>query len=356
MAAFTTEELPVPSTLEAPGAKEFAASIEVRNRVEAEVLGSFELAYSPAEMLPHWLDTEYEPKRLFVARVGEDIVARAVYETQASAPDVAWLTVEVLEEHRRRGMGSALLERIEAVANEENRAVRQSFALAQEVPGDRIAPPHGAGSLPLADPGVRFALAHGYALEQVERVSSLPLPVDPLTLAAHLETALTTSGPGYRVHTWRDTTPEHWREGLTVLLTRMSTDMPSAGLEAPEDPWTVERLLADERRHADDPRRTLIAAVEHVPTGQLAGFTELSVPPDLERAVTQEDTIVLHEHRGHRLGMLLKIANLDHLARARPGHPSVVTFNAEENRPMLSVNEAVGFVPIGYVGAWKAVR
>jgi hypothetical protein len=67
----------------------------------------------------------------------------------------------------------------------------------------------------------------------------------------------------------------------------------------------------------------------------------------------QGDTIVLREHRGHRLGMLLKLANLDHLQRLAPGHPSVTTYNAEENRHMLSVNEDVGFVAWGYEGAWQ---
>jgi len=53
--------------------------------------------------------------------------------------------------------------------------------------------------------------------------------------------------------------------------------------------------------------------------------------------------------------MLLKIANLQHLARLHPGHPSVITFNAEENRHMLDVNDAIGFTPMGYEGAWKRV-
>nr|MDQ2699153.1 GNAT family N-acetyltransferase [Actinomycetota bacterium] len=64
-------------------------------------------------------------------------------------------------------------------------------------------------------------------------------------------------------------------------------------------------------------------------------------------------TIVLEEHRGHKLGMLLKVANLQHLEQVKPGHPSVTTFNAEENRFMLDVNEAVGFVPIGQESAWR---
>lgn len=51
--------------------------------------------------------------------------------------------------------------------------------------------------------------------------------------------------------------------------------------------------------------------------------------------------------------MLLKVGNVAHLQRVRPGHPSILTFNAEENRHMLSVNEAVGFEPFGYEGARK---
>lgn len=62
---------------------------------------------------------------------------------------------------------------------------------------------------------------------------------------------------------------------------------------------------------------------------------------------------MLIEHRRHRLGLLLKAANLLHPQRVRPEHPSVVTHHAEENRPMLDVNEALGFMPVVYEGAWR---
>lgn len=97
----------------------------------------------------------------------------------------------------------------------------------------------------------------------------------------------------------------------------------------------------------------MTAAIEHAPTGHLVGFSSLSVPAQPHRCVAQYATLVLREHRGNRLGMLLKVANLHHLEQVAPGHPSVTTFNAEENRHMLSVNESLGFTPIGYEAAWR---
>ena len=74
---------------------------------------------------------------------------------------------------------------------------------------------------------------------------------------------------------------------------------------------------------------------------------------DVARAASQDDTLVLREHRGHALGMLLKLENLALLERDFPGHPSVITWNADENRHMLAVNEALGFTPMAYEGAWR---
>lgn len=154
------------------------------------------------------------------------------------------------------------------------------------------------------------------------------------------------------MHTWVDRAPTHWVPDLAELGTGMGTDAPSAELEA-EDVWTPERWIEEEERNEGSPRTLLVAAVEHLPSGRIVGFTELSAPAESDREVSQEDTIVARDHRGHRLGMLLKVANLAHLQQQRPGHPAVTTFNAEENRHMLAVNEAVGFVPFVYEGAWK---
>lgn len=354
--SFTVEELPIPTAPGADGWADFRAATAVRNAVEAAAYGTGELALSAEELLPFWLNQQYAPARMLAARVAGEIVARGVYETLPEAStDVAWVAVEVLPAFRRRGIGTALADRLEAIADEEGRVRTLVYTASSDAPGERLPSPTGFGSVPLANPEVRFLLARGYTLEQVERGSRLPLPVDDGELARHLDAASKASGPDYVVHRWVDRTPERWREDMALLRTRMTTDAPSAGLEEPEEVWTVERVVLEEEAFADGPRTTLTAVVEHLPSGRLAGFTELSVPAEADRAVHQQDTLVLKEHRGHRLGMLLKIANLQGLAAERPGHPSVITFNAEENRHMLSVNEAVGFVPIGYEGAWKRV-
>lgn len=348
---FTIDELPIPTSLDDQGGADFARAIEIANAVEAISYGTTDLAYQPDEELPHYND-RFHPHRILAARVDGEIVGRAHYETtMGDEAEAAWVSVEVLPEHRSRGIGTALSERIETLAAEDGKSRVLAYMGVQDAPGERLPSPTGFGSVPVENREVRFLLARGYSFEQVERISRLALPVAGLD--ARVEAASDASGPDYAVHYWVGGTPERWREDLALLGTRMSTDAPSAGLEEPEDVWTVERVIAADERDLASPRTRLVAAVEHVPTGHLVGYTVLSVPQQMQRAVDQYATLVLREHRGHRLGMLLKVANLQHLQRVRPGHPSVITFNAEENRHMLSVNEHVGFVPIGYEGAWR---
>lgn len=342
MTDFTVDELVVPATADAHDAADFAATIDIRNVIEAEVFGTNDFWLSPAEILPH-LQQSAGPTRLFGVRVDGKLVARLVYEWLADDDTTAWVTVQVLPKFRRRGIGTALFEFGEQLARGEGRTKSIVYAGSPDAPGERIPSPTGFGSVPADNVEVRFLLARGYRLEQIERASRLPLPVD---------IAVTGGGPDYRLLFWQDHTPAQRLEDMATLFTRMSTDAPSAGLDEPPVAYTVERVLEYEEAQARNPRTQLVAAVEHIASGHLVGYSELRVPVELSRPVSQGDTIVMREHRGHRLGMLLKTGNLDRMQREHPGHPSVTTFNAEENRQMLDVNEAVGFVPIGYEGAW----
>ncbi len=60
-------------------------------------------------------------------------------------------------------------------------------------------------------------------------------------------------------------------------------------------------------------------------------------------------------HRGHRLGLLLKVANLRFLQQHEPAVTKVYTWNADSNAPMLQVNVAMGFRPVRQWGEWELV-
>jgi GNAT superfamily N-acetyltransferase len=352
---FSIEELTIPGSMGDPGAGAFAEMVAVRNAVEAAAVGTDALGVTPAELLPVYQLQEYEPGVIFVARLGGRIVARGVWSwTPAADASVSWIEIGVAPAQRNRGIGAALLEVLESRAARAGHTTLQAEVIHTSTAGGRrLAPPTGFGELPADDPGARFLTRHGYRLEQIARISTLPLPADPGRLDALGDRARDASGPDYRVVDWVGPTPERWRAGLAHLRTRMVIEEPTAGLEIDADPWDEARIVARDRQEADSGRTMATVAIEHVPSGALVAFSELAVPDDRSRPVSQEDTLVLPEHRGHRLGSLLKVENLRRLAHLSPGSPMVITFNAEENRHMLDINEAVGFRSIGYEGGWR---
>jgi GNAT superfamily N-acetyltransferase len=346
MIDFTIDELPIPETLDGPGGEAFAEMARVSNEIEAGLVGNYDLTYEPNEMLPLY-HNEYEPKRVFVARVDGRIVGRAEHELQ-SGDDVrsAWLHAEVLPEFRRRGIGAALYDTVAGVAIADGRAVLQAWALHGTAAGDRIDSPTGFGSIPVNDDATRFATARGYSLAQVDRMSRLPLPaqVPPMEPPT-----------GYDLEAWEGPTPESRLADLAMMQSRMSTDAPLGEVEYEAEVWDEDRVRDLDARRAAEGRRYLTTAVRHIASDSLVGFTELNVPVEAHRPVFNHNTLVVAEHRGHRLGMLVKLANLRFLQETAPGHPAIYTWNAEENRHMLDVNEAMGFVPVGYEGSWKKV-
>ena len=121
----------------------------------------------------------------------------------------------------------------------------------------------------------------------------------------------------------------------------MAADAPGGGVLFEPEVWDDARLTDFETQVSGGGKtiRTVVA-VERA-TGELVGFSSLFVGSAV--VVNQHDTVVLAGHRGHGLGLLMKLVNLVELREHHPRHTRVVTWNAEENRYMLDVNEALGF-------------
>ena len=109
-----------------------------------------------------------------------------------------------------------------------------------------------------------------------------------------------------------------------------------------------------EEAHVARGRAVLTAGA--VRDGRLVAFTDLQVPLAAPRRAQQAGTLVLREHRGHRLGARMKAAVLREVAAGYPDLRRITTYNFEGNRPMVAVNEALGFRPAGQLSTWSTRR
>ncbi len=86
---------------------------------------------------------------------------------------------------------------------------------------------------------------------------------------------------------------------------------------------------------------------QHRGTGELAGHTIVAVEQERPTIGHQHDTSVVREHRGRRLGLLLKAGMLRWLSETEPQLESLDTWNAESNDHMIDVNERLGYRVLG---------
>ncbi|WP_243225347.1 GNAT family N-acetyltransferase [Microbacterium sp. CIAB417] len=347
------EELVLPQTPDAEDAADFLAVVALNNAVCRNDAGTDDLAQTPAEMLAGLRDTDDEVQRIFVVREEGAVVGCVIVSHATAEPTSTQFDLMVLPENWGRGIEDALLARAEEETHALGRAVMQTWTLHPgATAGATISPATGWGVV--ADTPLARLLAHdGFVLEQVERNSAFDLagPMDDVRQA--LDDSIAAAGPDYRLVDWTIPTPPDLAEGYAWALSRMSTDVPAGALEIDEETWDAARVERREARLTEGGQTMSVAAVLHVPTGRLAAFNELVIGADRSEVTHQFCTLVLREHRGHRLGMLVKCANLLRWREIAPDSPRVSTFNAEENRPMLDINERIGFAPVSYAGAWQ---
>jgi len=353
----TVARLVAPASVDAPDAGPFLETVRLANAVCRHDAGHDYLDQEPAEMLGPWHHQEDWGHSGFTVERGGRIVG-AVTSVYAQREDSDTLEFDLMVDPERRGEGAeeALLAALEDDARRLGRSVIQTWTLHRpDPPSEPMRPSTGWGVIPADDPQTVFHLENGFTLEQVERNSAFDLHGSFDVVERMLAEALAAVGDDYRVVTWTSPTPEEHIDSFAYVISRMSTDVPAGGLVIEEEVWDADRVRRRDARLRDQGLTVSVACVEHVPSGRIVAYNELVIGEDRTAATQQFGTLVVKEHRGHRLGVIIKCANLLRWRGIAPESPRVSTFNAEENRHMLDINEAIGFVPVSYAGAWKKV-
>lgn len=261
---------------------------------------------------------------------GEVVGTCHVVLPQMDNHHLAYAQPTVRPAHRRRGIASALLAEVMDRCRAEGRTTIVVEA----------ARPVGAES----SPAWAFLAHHRFepGIADVHRV--LPLPVDSAWLEAHAQQAAP-HHTDYTLVTCTDAIPDQYVDGFCALQEAFNDEAPSGELDLEPEVWTSERLRANEARRVQQgtwSQTTLAVARD----GAVVGMSELIVSGEGKANCLQGGTLVLQPHRGHRLGMALKVANLQALQARDISAPMVHSSNAEENEHMAAINIELGFTPV----------
>jgi len=240
---------------------------------------------------------------------------------------------------RRHGYGSTLLSHLEQTARQLDRS-SLLFWVVEDV--------HERGE----GANRAFAPRHGYDIvdESIERVLIWPRPEGELE---RLWDQWQPFAADYEILSWRGPTPDELVQGRAHLSAIMPVEVPEVGLDLEEERWDKQRVRQHERRVDEMGRDLLVAVGRHRASAELVGFSELSISRARPETAYQWDTLVTRAHRGHRLGGLLKIANMRQLASANYTTHKILTFNSWRNEPMIAVNEALGTHVAGRIVNWR---
>lgn len=235
--------------------------------------------------------------------------------------------------YRRHGIGSALLNLLRDRAVARGRTSLSTVAISPLPDGGM--PRNGAGE----------AFCQGHELPEVLRLVRRRLDLSTVDRKryARLAADCRRRARGYELLTWRDRAPADFAGDLAYLQDRMGTDSPRGDLAVDPIRHTAERWRGIEAMSLRRKKTVYFAAARHLDSGRLVAWTGMALQQRPRTHAMQQTTIVDPRHRGHRLGLAVKLANV---AAARADEPRlryIHTQNAESNSHMVAINDAMGF-------------
>jgi RimJ/RimL family protein N-acetyltransferase len=242
------------------------------------------------------------------------------------------ITLVVAPPRRRAGLGTALLSHAADRARQAGRTLL-------------------AGHSAEDSAGAAFARALGARHRLTGTFSLLRLAAIPPSHLAALRQPAVAAATGYSLVSWEGPTAEH-RLAEVAALFDVEADAPRADGEDPPG-WDRARVRAVDEQIADQGWRFYSLAARANRNGQLVAITQLGVDPLDASWGFQQLTAVAGAHRGHGLGLLVKVAMLELLAAHEPQLTQVVTLTAEGNEHMTAINTELGFTVLERQLSWE---
>jgi RimJ/RimL family protein N-acetyltransferase len=242
-----------------------------------------------------------------------------------------WPTVH--PDHRRAGLGTTLVRHAAGQARESGRTVLN-------------------GWVRVGSPGSAFASAIGGRPGLLSTGRVLRLTGMPAGRLAALRARAEPPARGYALLSWDGPAPDDLVSGLAAVHASGMADLPrDPGQEA--EHWDEARVRLLEDRAAAQGQRWYTVAARSLATGELAGFTQVAVDPATPSWGFQLLTAVSRPHRGHRLGLLVKVAMLELLTEREPQLTKIITGNADVNEHMIAINAELGFEVLDHWQSWE---
>jgi GNAT superfamily N-acetyltransferase len=312
--------------VDASTAEEIASVVNAAGAVDAPHVEPISGAYMQRALRHGWDGRGVE--NVVVGRVDGRLAAYAEIELPTwDNHHMAFVELFVRPEHRGSGLGRDIVDQVHALMKTADRTLIVANAWA----GSHLE---------------RFWLDQG--LESASAAAQrrlIPADLDWPQLQAILAESATASAD-YEIVEVPQPVPDDMIDGM-LELQRTMNDAPLDDLALEDEVWTEERYRGHEQALAHRGMRNIVLAARDSTTAELAGYTAVVVEDERPHLGFQEDTVVARQHRGHRLGLRLKIEMLRLLREREPQIRQIDTWNAVSNRHMIAVNEAIGCFVVG---------
>ena len=259
---------------------------------------------------------------------GKEIVAYVVgviHNTEDNK-HLLFFNIEVLPQHRRKGIGTEMLNYVVENARKAERRLLVTQSFASILAGDEF----------LQQVGAKVGLE--------SHVNQLDIADVDRDLLRRWQERAHERASDFDLGLWVGPYPEEHIQEI-VDLTKAMNLAPRGDLEMDDFDITVDRLRQLEEMMAKRGMERWTMYVRHRPSNELAGYTYVWWMAEQPLMVNQEDTAVWPKYRNLGLGRWLKAAMLEKVMSERPQVKHVRTGNADTNAAMLNINNEMGFKP-----------